>query len=686
MPKINKISQNVKCRRRIRKTKKKILLQLKKENPELNISSNGVLTSSKLIRESQITTNCVSDRRNSFVVQEQEDQNASTSLNSHEMFDPFAEIENISSKIVITDPTVTHTVQKFLQKWINECKVNQNHARILLRFLNFVFPTLPIDPRTIMGTMRSVTKDLQVFMGKYVHIGLQKNLEQIFFDQTPPDKLNIDFFIDGFSLFKNARENEIWCILGRLHEKKSEIFSVGLYFGESKPGDFSLFLKMFVDETSTLERNCVIYNKRIELKVRVLIMDSPAKSSVLGTKACHAKCGCSRCMIRGEFLNNRMSFHKMNPEIIQRTDQSFRSRTDEEYHIRDSPIEKLNIDIIQQVVNEPFHLLYLGIAKSLMKIWFGFGGRHGLFGKEVLSKIGSRIVRLMDFHPEEFQRSLDTLDKFMIFKGSQFRCFVLYTGPFLLQDILPHNIYNNFLQFHIIAKVLSDEKLCVKCIPVIKKIINDFLAGYAEIYGKEFIVPNLHALIHLPENVEFLKAPLEDFSAFPFESHISSIKSLVKNHKNPLEEISRRLIEKSKASNIASIKLCMPTNIVKIPRSSENQSEFLNLEYHGYKLGVSRRRSYVLTIDGKIIKIKRFRSFNNKITVVGEEFMKKCNFYNTPIESKFLDTWQANTNDVQRIEVPLSNLKRKLYAMSDLTNNKMIFFPMQEFSCSAVME
>ena len=679
MSKRNEISRSLISR----ETKKKILVKLQKDFPDLHITSSCALTSSKAIRDLQMKASSDVETQEVIPKQLEIDQNEPEQSKN---FDTFAEIKSLSSRIAITDPNVTQTVQKFLQKWINECRVNQNHARILLKFLNFVFPTLPVDPRTIMGTMRTATHDLKVFLGKYVHIGLGKNLEMLFANRISPDKLSIDFFIDGFPLFKNARENEVWCILGRVHENRSEIFPVGLYFGESKPGDFALFLKMFVDETSSLEENCVINNKPVSLIVRALIMDSPAKSSVLGTKACHAKCGCSRCMIRGEHLNHRMSFHSMTSDVAERTDQNFRSREDEEYHIRDSPIEHLNIDIVQQVVNEPFHLLYLGIMKTLMKHWFGFGGRKGIFDKETLNKIESRIVRIMDFHPEEFQRPLEMLDRFMIYKGSQFRCFALYTGPFILKDILPQEIYNNFLKFHVIAKILSDEKMCVKCIPVVKKIITDFISDYAKIYGKEHIVPNLHALIHLPQNVEFMQAPLEDFSAFPFESHISSIKNLVKNHKNPLEEMTRRLDEKFKCATVASVKSPEQKMIVKIPKNCKNQSKFLNLEYFGYKLGASKKRCFVLTFDAKIIKIQSFCMINNKIRIVGEEFVEKFNFFNTPVESNLLDTWQANTTAMQSIEVPLSNLKRKLYAMSDPLKKKMIFFPMQEFSCSSNLE
>ena len=63
-----------------------------------------------------MTTNCVSDGRNSFVVQEQGDRNTSISLNSHEIFDPFVEIESNSSKIVITDPHQFRTQFKISSK------------------------------------------------------------------------------------------------------------------------------------------------------------------------------------------------------------------------------------------------------------------------------------------------------------------------------------------------------------------------------------------------------------------------------------------------------------------------------------------------------------------------------------------------------------------------------------------
>jgi hypothetical protein len=287
--------------RKIRDEKRKILGKLQSENPNLEISVTGSLTSS--VRNDRITCE-------SGALTDQKEIQSNLSANKFR-YDVFHEIQSIPSSSIIVDVKTTVLLQNFLKKWISECHINQNHAKILLKFLNCIFPTLPIDPRTIMGTMRDVQKRLEFFSGNYLHIGLKKNIETILSRSgSIPSELSLDAFIDGFPIFKSAQKNDMWCILGRLYGLSQEIFTIGLYFGESKPGDFCYFLSTFVDEFNEISNEFQFKGQKISLKIRTFIMDSPAKSAVLGTKACHGKCGCSRCTIRGSYLNNRMSFYK----------------------------------------------------------------------------------------------------------------------------------------------------------------------------------------------------------------------------------------------------------------------------------------------------------------------------------------------------------------------------------------
>lgn len=679
MPKKLSIIVDSKLIRKIRDDKKKILKKIIISNPNLNIKSSGSLTPFL----PTLSQNFNQDIRQEDINEFEECQELEVIASKYEMnvYDPFEEVKNIPTTDVINSSGTTEVLRKFLQKWISECKINQNHAKLLLRFLQKIFPALPIDPRTIMGTMSLVHDHFEMFSGKYLHVGLKKNLDVILMKiiQTPT-QINLDFFIDGFPIFKVARKNDMWVILGRVFELSGP-FTIGLYFGESKPGDFRMFLRMFVDELKTLMQEYVFNGHKIVVKIRAFVMDSPAKSSALGTKACHGKCGCSRCTIRGNHSNSRMSFHKTSDEIQKRTDQSFRNRSDPEYHLFETPLEDLDFDIVQQVVNEPFHLLYLGICKTLFKLWFGYNGRPGMLNACVLEQINIRIIRLMDFHVEDFQRPLELLDNYLQFKGSQFRCFVLYTGPFLLKDILPDKLYKHFLMLHAACKILSDRRLSVTCTSVAMKIIEDFVVQHSHIYGIEQVGPNVHAFMHLPENVEYFKCQLEEFSAFPFESYLSQLKSLVKNHKSPLEEMYKRLDERMKSSLIESIKIQNNRAIISIPIKSQRMKTFNNLQYYGYQLGSNPRRCHVMTKTGKVLKIQHFVQCEKIITVVGNFYEEISSFFINPIDSALLNIFQCKKHSLSAsVHVPLSDLKRKFYAMGGENETNLIVFPLQEFS------
>jgi hypothetical protein len=331
------------------------------------------------------------------------------------------------------------------------------------------------------------------------------------------------------------------------------------------------------------------------------------------------------------------------------------------------------------VVNEPFHLIYLGIAKTLLKFWFGHGGRKGLFGQKEMKQLNVRVLRIASYHPEEFQRSLEIFDHFLQFKGTQFRCFVLYTGPFLLKDIFTKEIYNHFLKLHVAAKILTDPRLSSSCVSIARNIIKDFVKEHSRIYGKEYVAPNFHAFTHLADNVEYLKCSLENFSAFPFESYLGSLKVLTNSHKSPLEEIAKRLDERMNCSDIESVR-------TKKIQSATNEANGV-VRYKGYLLGVKSKRNFVLSQNKDVMKIHSFDHRSGETFVTGELFEKKTSFYDTPIDSKLLDIFKCfKTLNNRIISIPLSQLKRKLYMMSNPSEDFFVVFPMQEFVYSSFLE
>jgi hypothetical protein len=138
------------------------------------------------------------------------------------------------------------------------------------------------------------------------------------------------------------------------------------FFGSGKSGDFCSFLTPFVNEMLEIQKEFTFRDQKINVNVRASVLDYPAKAATLGIKSFNAEASCSKCTIRGNHSNFIMSFASDNLKNISlRTDSDFRLRTDPNHHRYLSPIEKLDIDLIDQIANEPMHLIYLGVMKQL---------------------------------------------------------------------------------------------------------------------------------------------------------------------------------------------------------------------------------------------------------------------------------------------------------------------------------
>lgn len=64
----------------------------------------------------------------------------------------------------------------------------------------------------------------------------------------------------------------------------------------------------------------------------------------------------------------------------------------------------------------------------------------------------------------------------------------------------------------------------------------------AKLFGPQFIVHNVHNLIHLPDDV-VNHGPLDSFSAFSFENKLQILKNLIRKSGKPLQQLVNRLEE-----------------------------------------------------------------------------------------------------------------------------------------------
>lgn len=58
------------------------------------------------------------------------------------------------------------------------------------------------------------------------------------------------------------------------------------------------------------------------------------------------------------------------------------------------------------------------------------------------------LINLRNAVPKEFSRRPRSLNEIAYWKVTEFRQFLLYTGPIVLKTVLNRNVYTNFLTLH----------------------------------------------------------------------------------------------------------------------------------------------------------------------------------------------------------------------------------------------
>ncbi|KYN08153.1 hypothetical protein ALC62_00868, partial [Cyphomyrmex costatus] len=396
-------------------------------------------------------------------------------------------------------------------------------------------------------TLLSTPKNLQIREfndGSQIwYKGIKKNLNAIQLEQYlhVHAKIVIDINIDGLPLFKSSKM-KFWPILGYLIKTKNDPFIIAIYFGRKDPQDLNTFLIEYVDEVEDLHNNGYIFNnKRYSFQIRHYICDAPARSFV---KCCIGHCGyasCEKCTVIGEWFEDRVTYIKMDEAL--RTDYSFLQQTQLQHHQGHSILERINTGMVSQFRLDSLHLVYLGVFKRLLTAWLKWNGPWKLH-RTVVVAISRMLQSVLDYCPQDFNRKPRSLEELKLFKGTEFRRLCLYDGILVFRDFLNEGIYKNFLLLHSAIYILSSPILVHSMSDYANQLLRTFITHSSTIYGKKFVVYNVHALSHLAEECT-LHGHLDQYSAFRYENFLKSIKDTLKSGYMPLHQVANRDSERN---------------------------------------------------------------------------------------------------------------------------------------------
>lgn len=439
-----------------------------------------------------------------------------------------------------------NSLQDKLAKWAIERHISHIALTDLLHILSAYHPELPLHSRTLLQTVTS-TEIKKLETGDFCYIGLIVALKRILSQKNtqkyliPTETLKICFNIDGIPLFK-SNKLQLWPILGLIKNFRSIHFVISVFCGTSKPKPLNIFLENFINELNKLLKNGLYFNGNFyKIEVHSFVCDAPARAYLKCTKSHTGYSSCDKCIEPGEYYKNKVVF--MSETAQKRTDDSFRKQLDDDHHHGPSPLLDLPIDLITCFPTDYMHNICLGVMKTLLRTWIGGLLKVRLSNNKV-QIISQRLINLQQFIPFEFSRKPRSLDELSYWKATEFRTFLIYIGPLVLRNVLHRSIYENFLLLHVaISILLSQKHINTFGILFARNCLLTFINHCKnELYGLEFTVYNVHLLSHICDDVE-IYGPLDEYSAFPFESYLGRLKKLIKSPTNPLQQIHRRLQE-----------------------------------------------------------------------------------------------------------------------------------------------
>lgn len=489
---------------------------------------------------------------------------------------------------------------------------------------------LPQDARTFMKTPSNCNeKIIEMSGGKYIHFSLVENLHKIIKNHIISEteihinlKLNIN--VDGLPIAKSSG-SQFWPILGDvvIDNITTDPFLIGLFHSNKKPENPNEFLKFFVDEYKSIEKNgLIIEDKVYSIKLACIICDAPAKAFIANIKNHTGYHGCTKCICEGDYLERRVVF--LSTDCTLRTNESFRNRTDTEHHRGPTILEELNIDMIKQLPIDYMHLVLLGVTKRVLLLWTK-GNKAVRLKKNQIENLNEMYLLTSQYVPSNFQRRPRSIADIDRWKASEFRLFLLYIGPVILKNILDDKRYNHFLSLVIGIRLLSERNQSIENIDYANQLLLYYVKKFGIFFGNEYYTYNIHNLIHLPEDVR-VHGALDSFSAFKFENYMFKLKQLLKTSRYPLQQIHNRIVEERNLQ-----KKCEPYKYPLIIRKKEN---ITGVQLQNSTLSLKPNDNCVLLENNQIVLIEKFDIINSHVVCSGRYYLDPGQFFESPCNSK----------------------------------------------------
>ncbi|XP_070404835.1 uncharacterized protein [Nothobranchius furzeri] len=551
-------------------------------------------------------------------------------------------------------------LKRNLANWAVNRNISHSALTELLHILAHCGLDLPKDSRSLLSTPKTFQVK-EMGNGIYYHFGVANAITSQLLNDShiSVDTLTLRVNIDGLPLFRSSKM-ELWPILAIVKEiPKCGVIIIGLYAGSSKPASVQEYLNDFIEDLKSVTKEGFLYKgKHFNIALPdAFVCDAPARAFLKCVKGHSGYSSCERCAEHGIYLDKKVVFPDCKAPL--RTDEAFEHLTDEDHHHGVSPLQDLGIGMVSSFVLDYMHLVCLGHVKKVISLWIK-GPLKCRLSAVTISIISNHMKSIRDHFPRNFSRKPRSLMEYSQWKATEFRQFLLYTGPVVLQGRLSTQMYNNFLLLSVAIRILLSPALCCKYCDYADRLLKCYVANFAKVYGTEHLVYNTHCLVHLADDARKYGA-LDNISCFPFENYLGTLKRLVRRPQNPLQQVIRRVAEKrvpgenERKSKPQLQHTCGPT-LPDFPA----RMQFRQYKHEGIIISCSVGNN-CFDVEGKVAVVRNIvQLFSGAMYIVCQFYDKQDCFCRYPTDLSCLGIRTVAQLSDHLYGVPVTNLTKKL--------------------------
>ena len=164
---------------------------------------------------------------------------------------------------------------------------------------------------------------------------------------------------------------------------------------------------------------------------------------------------------------------------------------DESHHVAVSPLTQLDIGLISQVLLDYTHLVCLGVMRKFIFLWLS-GPLNTRYSSRTVSLISSALLSTSNYIPRNFSRKPRSLSEVKMWKATEYRQFLLYTGPVVLFKKLKDNVYRNFLLLSVCTRVVLCPANSLLEYDNTQMLLEMFVKNMGILYQKQVLTYNVH--------------------------------------------------------------------------------------------------------------------------------------------------------------------------------------------------